>query len=66
MTDKKIILLIGKTGNGKSTIANVMSDKNKLKEGEFGVSETKDIQPVDFEYGGDKYRIIGYHWNWRY
>jgi len=58
MTDKKIILLIGKTGNGKSTLANVISGKNELREGEFGVSETKDIQPVDFEVYGDKYRLI--------
>jgi len=58
MTQIKNILLIGRTGNGKSTIGNVISDKDKLKEGEFGVSETKDIKAVEFEIYGEKYRII--------
>lgn len=58
MTDTKNILLLGRTGNGKSTIGNVISGKNELKEGEFGVSETKDIQALEFEVYGDKYRLI--------
>jgi energy-coupling factor transporter ATP-binding protein EcfA2 len=54
----KNILLIGKTGNGKSALANVISGGNNLKEGEFGVSETKDVQIAEFEIYEERYRII--------
>lgn len=44
MTQKRTILLLGRTGNGKSTIANVISNTNHFAESEYGVSETRGIQ----------------------
>ncbi|CAG8514140.1 8515_t:CDS:1 [Ambispora leptoticha] len=44
ITITKTILLIGQTGSGKSTIANVISNTNHFKESQYGVSETQDIQ----------------------
>jgi hypothetical protein len=43
MTNNRTILLVGRTGNGKSTIANVISNTGKFKESEYGVSETTGI-----------------------
>src|SRR5438128_5445863 len=42
------IVLIGRTGNGKSTLANVLSSTNKFNESAGGVSETRDIQIEEF------------------
>ena len=49
MTKIRTILLLGRTGNGKSTVANVISNTNKFKtnkfkESELGASETRGIQ----------------------
>ncbi|CAG8791280.1 16467_t:CDS:2, partial [Racocetra fulgida] len=52
------VLLIGRTGNGKSTLANVLSGTTKFKEGKYAVSETRDIQDATFEYLCKRYRII--------
>jgi len=52
MNDIKTILLIGRTGNGKSTLANVVSGTNKFTESEFAVSETKKIAEHTFNYEG--------------
>ncbi|CAG8776152.1 19639_t:CDS:10 [Gigaspora margarita] len=59
--DKKVfknILLIGKTGNGKSTLANVLTGTNLFKESDSAVSETKEINSEEFECEGVNYRII--------
>ena len=60
MTEKRTIILIGSTGNGKSTIANVISDTNSFKESEEGVSETRsiDIKSFKIESENIEYRII--------
>lgn len=60
MTEKRTILLLGRTGNGKSTIANVMSNTDKFKESELGASETRNIQQGWFKPRGDDivYHII--------
>jgi len=59
MNNVKTILLIGRTGNGKSTLANVIANKtDKLVEGEFAVSQTKKIQTVEFEDDGIKYQVV--------
>ena len=57
------ILLIGRTGNGKSTLANILVNKEGefeefFKEGHDGTSETKEISDKTFEIDGIKYRII--------
>jgi len=55
------VILIGRTGNGKSTLANVINDSSnsmKFKESELGVSETKDLQAEIIEVDGINYRII--------
>jgi tRNA U34 5-carboxymethylaminomethyl modifying GTPase MnmE/TrmE len=52
------IILIGRTGNGKSTIANILTDGEKFEEGKYGVSQTSDIQAEEFEIKGISYKII--------
>ncbi|CAG8532007.1 11053_t:CDS:1 [Ambispora gerdemannii] len=67
MTQIRNILLIGRTGNGKSTLANVLCGTEKFKESSSGVSITKEIRAEEFELetllsGNEnlkfKYRII--------
>src|SRR4051794_14079657 len=58
------ILLIGSTGNGKSTLGNVLiGQEGYFKESEFSVSETKDYKigelEIELEAGKKiKYRVI--------
>lgn len=59
MTGKKIIVLIGRSGQGKSALANVLSgQENNFKESEKSKSETKEIQTVEFEYDNQAYQIV--------
>ncbi|CAG8625964.1 5823_t:CDS:1, partial [Paraglomus occultum] len=63
MTEKKIILLVGRTGGGKSTLANVLSGKeNASAESENSASKTKEIQEIefDFKHEGKEYKIETY------
>src|SRR6266498_181060 len=55
---KRNILLIGRTGNGKSALANVLSGTDKFKESQSSVSEKRKIQEKEFEYKGFKYCVI--------
>lgn len=60
------IILIGRTGNGKSTLANVLVNKfdkdNKFQEifeeGEFATSKTKEIKDSDFSENDIKYNVV--------
>ncbi|CAG8753846.1 7089_t:CDS:1 [Gigaspora margarita] len=57
------ILVIGCTGNGKSTLCNVLVNKdNELKEifeeSDGSTAKTRNIQSEVFKYKGIKYRII--------
>jgi energy-coupling factor transporter ATP-binding protein EcfA2 len=58
MNNIRKILLIGRTGNGKSTLANVLVKTNKFTESEFAVSQTRKIQIEEFEEDGIKYQVI--------
>jgi len=52
------VLLIGSTGKGKSTLANVITDTSEFKESDLAVSETKDAQSRVVAINGYEYRII--------
>ncbi|CAI2187248.1 8620_t:CDS:1 [Funneliformis geosporum] len=60
MTETKTILLIGRSGRGKSTLANVITNTNNFKESSGSVSETKKNQFEKFEDVSNKinYAII--------
>lgn len=69
MNGTKTILLIGRTGNGKSTLANVLVNKvngngqfekfeEKFGESASSVSKTKKVQVEEFEEDGVKYRVV--------
>jgi len=55
---KITVLLIGRTGSGKSALANVISNDKKFNESGLSVSETRDIQIENFEIDGISYQII--------
>jgi len=63
MKNVRNILLIGRTGNGKSTLANVLINKNNnfeevFKESASSVSETKGVQIEEVMEYDIKYRVI--------
>src|SRR4051794_33315970 len=53
-----IILIIGRSGRGKSTLANVITNTNNFKESSSSASETKKIQLGEFEENNINYSII--------
>jgi predicted GTPase len=54
----KTILLIGSTGKGKSTLANVLTNTNDFKESGGSVSGTREIQSERFTNNHTNYQII--------
>ncbi|CAG8715288.1 uncharacterized protein OCT59_017212 [Rhizophagus irregularis] len=62
MTETRNILIIGRTGNGKSTLENVLTNSEKFNEGSGTISTTKELQKEDFEIeiNGEKvqYRVV--------
>jgi GTP-binding protein EngB required for normal cell division len=54
----KTILLIGSTGKGKSTLANVLTDTNDFQESDGSTSQTREIQSEEFVKEGINYQII--------
>lgn len=53
---------MGRTGNGKSTLANVLLGEKKFSE-VFGFnSETKEIKSEVFEWKGNRYQSIPLGW----
>lgn len=49
------ILLIGRTGKGKSTLANVLSNTQEFAKGKYGISETRSVQAKEFQANNIKY-----------
>jgi len=58
MTETRTILLIGRSGRGKSTLANVLSKTSKFKESSGSASETKKVQSEEFEDKDANYLVI--------
>src|SRR5438874_7952507 len=63
MNEVKNILLIGRTGRGKSSLANVLLNKNGkfeeiFKEGAGSVSQTRKIQSEEFDVEPSKEKKI--------
>ncbi|RHZ81838.1 hypothetical protein Glove_117g373 [Diversispora epigaea] len=55
---EKNIFLIGRTGGGKSALANVISGSNKFGESSVSTSESKNFQAEVFEYEGIKCQVV--------
>ena len=58
INEHRNILLIGRTGKGKSTLANVLSDSDEFKESFGMASQTCDFQAKSFSWKGLKYQVI--------
>ena len=57
--DKEVIILIGSTGKGKSTLANVLVNKNNVfEESDGSTSETREIQSDKFQEDKVTYHVI--------
>ncbi|RIA91147.1 hypothetical protein C1645_768275, partial [Glomus cerebriforme] len=54
----KNLLIVGRTGVGKSTLANILSDTYDFKESEESVSNTRNFQKKHFEWKGTEYCVI--------
>ncbi|RGB36404.1 hypothetical protein C1646_758132 [Rhizophagus diaphanus] len=52
------ILLVGHTGGGKFTLANVLSDTNNFKESPYAISQTKNLKKIDFKWNAKNFRIV--------
>ncbi|PKY49379.1 hypothetical protein RhiirA4_405355 [Rhizophagus irregularis] len=50
------LLIVGNSGGGKSTLANVLS--GIVDSEEYSISEKKNFQKKDFEWRGTKYRVV--------
>src|SRR6185295_6730562 len=42
----------------KSTLANILSETDEFKEGDGDGSTTKELKTKEFEYKGNKYRVV--------
>src|SRR4051812_16040253 len=59
--DIRNALIVGLTGSGKSSLANVLTDTgtNQFEEGNFSISVTKNFQKGDvFQWNEKKYRVV--------
>jgi len=58
MTEIRNILLFGRTGQGKSSVSNVLTGTNEFKESAGSTSETKGHQVKSFQKGNITYQVI--------
>nr|CAG8513759.1 9406_t:CDS:2 [Entrophospora candida] len=54
----RTILLIGRTGNGKSALANVISNTEGFKESSGSTSETRNVNIREFLIDGESFKLI--------
>src|SRR5581483_1732996 len=54
----KNILIVGRTGGGKSTLSNILSNSNEFEESEGSISKTKNFQNKIFKHNGISYRVV--------
>ena len=54
----KNLLVVGRTGVGKSALSNVLSESDVFDESGYSVSMTKTFQKKDFEWNGTKYCVL--------
>ncbi|CAG8514414.1 35040_t:CDS:1 [Gigaspora margarita] len=52
------LLIVGRTSNGKSTLANVLSDTNRFKESDRSVSVTRYFEDEMFTHNEKLYRVV--------
>ncbi|CAB5370801.1 unnamed protein product [Rhizophagus irregularis] len=52
------ILLVGRTGGGKSALANVLTDTSNFKERAYAVSQTKNFKKIDFKWNEENFRVV--------
>src|SRR5436853_7088472 len=52
------ILIVGRIGGGKSTLANVLSDSNEFEENNYSVGRTRHFQKKTFTSSGTEYRVV--------
>ncbi|PKY53262.1 hypothetical protein RhiirA4_498594 [Rhizophagus irregularis] len=52
------ILIVGRTGSGKSSLANVLTDTSYFKESAYAVSQTKNFNKIDFKWNDKNFRVV--------
>jgi GTP-binding protein EngB required for normal cell division len=56
--EKINILIVGRTGGGKSTLANVLTNTDNFKTSAYAISQTKNFNKREFEWNGKGLRIV--------
>ncbi|GBC02291.1 hypothetical protein RclHR1_04540015 [Rhizophagus clarus] len=54
----KNILIVGRTGSGKSALANVLTNTNEFKESAYALSETRNFKKQEFKWKENNFRVV--------